>query len=88
MHPQPVKEVTDLATSIIPKSEFRRNENISVGYGEVPAISVNGVTAWGLPGGEITFSEETALEWAIKLNKAIQANIRSVEDLEYSRYAK
>ena len=70
-----------MATAVIPKSVMRINHNISVGYGEVPALRVNGLTAWGLPGGDITFSEEIALAWAEKIDKSIRANIRDVNQL-------
>jgi hypothetical protein len=70
-----------MATAIIPKSEMRRNDNISVGYGEVPAVTVNGVTAWGLPGGRVTYSEEEALTFAIKLDKTIRQVVTSSQQL-------
>ena len=64
-----------MAVSTIAKSEFRRNENIIVGYGEVPAVDVHGVTGWGLPGGLITFSEKEAIAYAKKLDKEIRARL-------------
>ena len=64
---------------------MRKNDNISVGYGEVPAFEVDGITAWGLPGGKITYSEETALGWAIKLNLEIVARMRDISDLMHAR---
>jgi len=62
-----------MSTAIIAKSEMRRNDNITVGYGEVPAVEVEGVTGWGFPGGIVTFSEEVAISWAIKLDKEIRS---------------
>ena len=70
-----------MSTAIVPKSEMRRNDNIIVGYGEVPAISINGVKGWGLPKGRVTFSEEDAIEYATQLDKAIRQNLRNKEQL-------
>ena len=57
-----------MATSVIPKSEIRRNDNIQFGYAEVPAVEVEGITGWGLPGGQVTFSESEALAFAKQLD--------------------
>lgn len=62
-----------MSTAIVAKSEMRKNNNISVGYGEVQAIEIEGVLAWGYPGGTFTFSEEIAIKWATKLDKEIRA---------------
>lgn len=70
-----------MATAIIPKSEMRRNDNVIVGYGEVPAIDINGVHGWGVPGGLVTFSEETAKKWATDLDRAIRAAIKDSNQL-------
>jgi len=70
-----------MATATVAKSVMRNNDNISVGYGEVPAIKIHGITAWGLPGGDITYSEEIALGWAIKLDSKIRAQIKDVTEL-------
>ena len=61
-----------MATAIIPKSEIRRNDNIQVGYGEVPAVEINGVIGWGLPGGHVTFSEREARTFAAQLDEIIR----------------
>ena len=60
-----------MSTAIIAKSEMRKNDNITVGYGEVPAVEIEGVLGWGLPGGLVTFSEEAAIGWAIRIDKEI-----------------
>lgn len=74
-----------MATAIIPKSKFRENANISVGYGEVPAVTLQSdfgeVHGWGLPGGEITFSEEVALAYATKLDQEIRSIMKSPKEL-------
>jgi len=62
-----------MSTAIIAKSEMRKNDNIIIGYGELPAIEIGGVQGWGVPGGLVTFSEEIAISWAIKLDKQIRA---------------
>lgn len=62
-----------MSTAIIAKSEMRKNDNISIGYGELPAIEIGGVTGWGIPGGLVTFSEEVAISWAIKIDTEIRA---------------
>lgn len=70
-----------MATSVIPKSEFRRNDNIIVGYGEVPAVNVNGVIGWGLPGGIVTFSEAEARDFATRLNKELRRRVKDPKQL-------
>jgi hypothetical protein len=70
-----------LATSIIPKSVFRRNDNITVGYGTVPAIEIEGVIGWGLPGGHVVFTEREATAFATQLDKDIQARLRHPGEL-------
>lgn len=76
-----------MATAVIPKSVMRINHNISVGLGEVPAFEdESGIIAWGLPGGNITYSEEVALGWAIKLNATIKQSVKDVKDIIKSRY--
>lgn len=70
-----------MSTAIIPKSEMRRCRNISVGLGEVPAVIVEGVQGWGLPGGGVTFSEEKALEAAIELDREIRLRLKSINQL-------
>jgi|SaaInlStandDraft_7_1057024.scaffolds.fasta_scaffold225349_2 hypothetical protein len=70
-----------MATAIIPKSEMRRNDNVIVGYGEVPSVNINGVQGWGIPGGLVTFSEETAIKWATDLDRAIRATIKGTNQL-------
>ena len=64
-----------MATSVIPKSEFRRNDNITFGYAEVPAVEVEGVMGWGLPGGVVTFSERFARNFAEQLDEEIRTRI-------------
>jgi hypothetical protein len=70
-----------MATAIIPKSEFRKNDNIEIGYGEVPAIDVDGVAGWGLPGGIVTFSEREAREYAAKLHDEIILRMSNLNQL-------
>lgn len=71
-----------MATSITPKSEFRRNNNIVVGYGEVPeVITPEGAQGWGLLGGEITFSEKKAIRYAYELDQQIRARLTHVSEL-------
>lgn len=76
-----------MAVATVAKSVFRQNDNIVVGYGEVPAVHYRGVVGWGLPGGEVTFREEIAIAWATRLDKVIRANMRTVDDIERSRRA-
>lgn len=77
-----------MAVSVIPKSEFRRDENVIYGYGEVPAVCVEGPTGlmvmgWGLPGGEVTFSEREALKWAQAIDATIRRNMTSKAQLTF-----
>ena len=64
-----------MAVATVPKSEMRRNDNIIVGYGEIPALYVNGVLAWGLPGGLVTFREKEARQYASKLDQEIRRSL-------------
>ena len=70
-----------MATAVIPKSEFRRNDNIIEGYGEVPAVDVEGITGWGLPGGIVTFREAEARVYAKKLDREIRKNLTNLNQL-------
>ena len=71
-----------MATSVVPKSELRENNNISVGYGEVPAVMrANGQTCWGLPNGEVTCDPQRAKEFASKLDQTIRANMNDISQL-------
>jgi hypothetical protein len=64
-----------MATPIIPKSEIRMNLNLSVGYGELPAVVKDGKSGWGLPNGAVIFCRDTALEYAEKLDRLIRENL-------------
>ena len=76
-----------MATSIIPKSEFRRNENITYGYGEVPGIYLpDGSLGWGLPGGIITSDRSEACKIAMELDSLLRAQINSPSELEKSKF--
>ena len=72
-----------MATATIPKSEMRKNINIFFGYGQVPGIEdeETGEILYGLPGGESTTCPDKALVYAQKLDKAIRANLKSVDQL-------
>jgi len=75
-----------MAVSVIPKSEFRRDDNIVEGYGEVPAAYAQNadgdvVQGWALPDGRITFREEEARLMAKKLDEQIRASMKSPDDL-------
>jgi len=73
-----------MATSITPKSVFRQNDNISVGYGEVPACYITNtkteqrVQGWVHPDGTITFRESVAIAWATQLDDYFKSrNVKS-----------
>ena len=72
-----------MATAVIPKSEIRRNDNIIVGFGEVPAFDCEetGRTGWGLPGGAVTFNESEARWHAGELNREIRRTMRDTKQL-------
>lgn len=70
-----------MATSVIPKSEMRRNENIAIGYGEVPAVYEMGRVAWGLPGGRLTYCPEEAKKYAKRLDGQIRKTLKSRQQL-------
>lgn len=61
-----------MATSITPKSELRRNDNVIVGYGEVPGIEIEGKPAWGFPGRKVTFCIDEAKAMARQLDELIR----------------
>lgn len=70
-----------MATSVIPKSVFRINNDITVGYGTVPAVEIKGVLGWGLPGGQVVFTEKEATAFASQLNQEIKARLRDPRQL-------
>lgn len=74
-----------MATSVVPKSELRKNDNISVGYGEVPAVEQpGGETCWGLPNGEIECDPDKAEAYARKLDETIRANMTDIGQLMHA----
>ncbi len=75
-----------MAVATIAKSEFRRNENIVEGYGEVPAHECEdtGKTVYGLPGGLKTTCRESAIKFARSLDAEIRKHLKSVEQLSRS----
>lgn len=75
-----------MATSIIPKSEFRKSRSIIVGYGEVPEIiTEDGIQGWGLLGGLITFSEKEALAYAYDLDCEIKRKMTNLKQLDSAK---
>ena len=70
-----------MATSVIPKSEMRKDDNIRFGYGEVPAITVEGVQGWGLPGGKVVFTEKEAIDFAEQLDLEIRTRLKNPKQL-------
>lgn len=76
------QETLKMAIPIIPKSEARINNNVIVGYGEVPSvISQCGRTGWGLPNGKVVYSQQEAQAFARKLDQVIRANMRDPKQL-------
>ena len=70
-----------MATAVIPKSEARRNDNISVGYGEVPAVMVEEQLGWGMPGGNVTFCRDRATSFAKDLDAEIRRTLKHPKQL-------
>jgi hypothetical protein len=70
-----------MPTSITPKSEFRTNHNIRVGFAEIPAIIVNDDVLWGLPGGSVTRSRKEATAYAHKLANYLSRTVKDVSQL-------
>ena len=72
-----------MATSVIPKSEIRRNDNIIDGYGEVPAFicEETGRQGWGLPGGHVTYDEAEARQFAGRLKAHLKRTVRNPKQL-------
>ena len=72
-----------MATSIVPKSEMRRNDSVSAGYGEVPGYfdEETGEVYYGLPGGLRTTCREIALDWARKLDREIRKRMADPRQL-------
>jgi hypothetical protein len=59
-----------MATAIVPKSEFRKDNSITVGWATIPATThpETGEEGWGLPGGVFCANEQYAKEYAIVLD--------------------
>ena len=66
-----------MAVATVPKSEMRRNDNVSAGYGEVPGYldEETGHVYYGLPGGEKTTCRQKALKWAKKIDAEIRKRL-------------
>ena len=63
-----------MATAIVPKSEFRKDNSITVGWATVPATThpETGEEGWGLPGGVFCANEKYATEFAKALDTELQ----------------
>ena len=74
-----------MAVSTIAKSEFRRNDNVIEGYGEVPARvdEETGDTYYGLPGGQKTTCREKAMAFAKKLDQEIRSHLKDLRQLNH-----
>ena len=71
-----------MATAILPKSEIRRNNNITSGYGEVPSVvNAEGVAGWGLPAGGFTTCRFEARRYAERLDKEIRKRMTNINEL-------
>jgi len=66
-----------MASPIVPKSEMRKIRHITVGFGTIPTIEINGISAWALPGKLFTFCEQTAREAASNMDRVIKENMTS-----------
>lgn len=67
-----------MATSVIPKSEFRRDDNIRDGVGEVPSFicEETGRQGWGMLNGEVTYCENEARKFAGSLDREIRRTMK------------
>lgn len=63
-----------MAIPIVPKSEIRYNDNVSVGYGELPSIGDSERRGWVLPCGSIVYNESEARKFAAKIDQMIRAS--------------
>lgn len=63
-----------MAASITPKSKARQITSISVGFGEVPVVHVDGRQGWGLPGQAVTYCRDEAYRLAQRLDQLIRGN--------------
>ena len=63
-------------TSNTPLSEeLFITDNVIVGMGEVPAMRTPSGLCWILPGNEVTYNKEEAVEVATRLDRIIRANL-------------
>ncbi len=65
-----------MAVAIPNKDDVFHSDNIIVGFAEVKSRTINGVVQWELPGGEFTHSKLQATEYAERLDKMIQTNMK------------
>lgn len=72
-----------MAVKTVAASVMRRNDNIQVGYGEVPGFShpETGQLCWGLPGGELTTCRAAARIFAAQLDREIRAILKTPNQL-------
>ena len=66
---------------IMPKSKARISHNVVVEYAEIPSVHVYGVIGWRLVDDSITFSEEVAIQAAVKLNRYMKKHMKGIESL-------
>ena len=66
-----------MATSIVPKSAFRKCEAVIHGYAELPAVELEDGIGWAMPGcDEVIRDMEAAKEAAKHLDKLIRSNVQ------------
>lgn len=75
-----------MGVSITPKSVWRENDNVIVGFGEIPtAIYINEqgrkTNGWALPDGTFTDKRSVAVQSATRLNQIISFNNTSPDSL-------
>lgn len=76
-----------MAVATVPKSEFRKNDNVIFGLGEIASTVVtdsegnNEIVGWVHPNGTITFREREALEWAKQLDAWFKQRIQHPSQL-------
>lgn len=68
-----------MAVPTLPKSEARMAHihNVSVGYGEIPAMEVGDKIGWCLPGEIMTLNRKVAEKFAARIDAVIREGMQS-----------
>jgi|AntRauTorcE11897_2_1112592.scaffolds.fasta_scaffold69460_2 hypothetical protein len=64
-----------MSSTLINQEELYQTNDVIHGFGEVPGVHTENGIGWVLPGRSVTYCRDTALAYAKRLDRLIQANV-------------